>query len=693
MLRPPRHLLLCTALPALAAFVLADDDSGALIDLEPFEVTARRTLGAESLDTRRLDPPALPTAQPLDQGLRGVAGFSLFRRSPADTSHPTSQTANLRHLAPTATSRTLVLLDGVPQNDPFGSWVAWSRYPASGLQHLAVEPGGRPTAWGNLAAGGVIRLESLDPFLETGLLQTTAGSHGTRAAEGYRSIALGPNAALAVEGRIRRHHGVHAIRADRRGIVDTREWNRHETGALRFAWRPEPDSRLDLSLRGYRERRGNGTPLQINRTDALDLSARYRTTREAGTLETLLYARRHDFRNRFTSVNPDRSAEQPVLDQFDVPGRALGFGFTFRPETDPSTAWLFGLDGQLLTGETNELFFFQDGAFTRERRAGGDQRSGGLFAIVRHRPADDFWLEVSGRLDGWQLRHGRFQEWTLPDRAELASEAFPDRSGTFPGFRVAAGSRPREGLALEAAAYRGFRIPTINELYRPFRVGNDIVQANPDLRHEEIRGADLTASWQPAPPAELRLTGFAYDLRGAITNLFLSSGPEMSPICGFVPAGGTCSQRRNIERSVVHGLSLHGAFDLTAALRFEAEHQWARSRFRRSADQPLVDGARFPQTALHRGAARLAARPANPWEGWLEVEYSSGQYDDAANTRRLAAYALLNFGLRFQAAAGLSLDLRLENLLGAEVQTGRSADGIVSIARPRAIHAGLAYSW
>ena len=55
----------------------------------------------------------------LDDLLRRIPGFSLFRRSSSRAAHPTTQGVSLRGIGPSGTSRSLVLFDGVPLNDPF----------------------------------------------------------------------------------------------------------------------------------------------------------------------------------------------------------------------------------------------------------------------------------------------------------------------------------------------------------------------------------------------------------------------------------------------------------------------------------------------------------------------------------------------------------------------------------------------
>ena len=63
----------------------------------------------------------------LDELLASDPSFSLYRRQSSVFGNPTSAGVSLRNTGATAASRTLVLLDGIPQNDPFGGWVYWAR--------------------------------------------------------------------------------------------------------------------------------------------------------------------------------------------------------------------------------------------------------------------------------------------------------------------------------------------------------------------------------------------------------------------------------------------------------------------------------------------------------------------------------------------------------------------------------------
>ncbi len=90
-----------------------------------------RALDVVTIDRNRITQNA---SQRLENVLADVAGLQQFRRSDSRSAHPTSQGITLRGLGGNASSRALLVLDGVPQADPFGGWVVF--------------PPMRPDGWG-----------------------------------------------------------------------------------------------------------------------------------------------------------------------------------------------------------------------------------------------------------------------------------------------------------------------------------------------------------------------------------------------------------------------------------------------------------------------------------------------------------------------------------------------------------------
>jgi outer membrane receptor protein involved in Fe transport len=128
--------------------------------------------------------------------------------------------------------------------------------------------------------------------------------------------------------------------------------------------------------------------------------------------------------------------------------------------------FLLGAERRAIWGRSDEDTFAA--AATAHSSAGGrSTRPRSSSRIVEPRAALDL---QGGRRRLWRNYDGQ-QTWAAPSTA-LADR---DESAFSPGvtlFKVA------RRVSLTAAAYRAFRAPTLNELYRPFRVGNVLTIAN-----------------------------------------------------------------------------------------------------------------------------------------------------------------------------------------------------------------------
>ena len=122
-------------------------------------------LGDQAFSIIRLDSADLEDQPRLDQALEQVPGVSLFRRASSLSANPTTQGLSLRAIAPSGSSRALVTLDGVPQNDPFGGWVIWSALPSEDIESAEIVrgAGAGPCYGAGGALTGVVALEEQSP--------------------------------------------------------------------------------------------------------------------------------------------------------------------------------------------------------------------------------------------------------------------------------------------------------------------------------------------------------------------------------------------------------------------------------------------------------------------------------------------------------------------------------------------------
>src|SRR3954462_2259764 len=192
----------------------------------PLVVTASRS---EERLTDAVAPTSVLTRQDLDRSpgltlddqLRQIPGFSLLRRPSSLSAHPPSQGVSLRGLGPSGASRTLVLFDGVPLNDPFGGWIYWNRLPLSGLESVEVARGSLSQLYGSAAMGGAIQLLPRAPRPDT--LEATArgGSYRTGDLEVF-ACGAAPNGrwGYSLSGRLFDTDGCYICSPVDRGPVD-----------------------------------------------------------------------------------------------------------------------------------------------------------------------------------------------------------------------------------------------------------------------------------------------------------------------------------------------------------------------------------------------------------------------------------------------------------------------------------------
>ena len=624
----------------------------------------------------------------LDELLASDPSFSLYRRQSSVFGNPTSAGVSLRNTGATAASRTLVLLNGIPQNDPFGGWVYWARYDAAALDSVRMVASARAAVWGNQSPAGVIQMNGHAPFQSRHGLKIGAGGQGTFAASSVHQVVnKDETKAFGFSAFGLRTDGFYAVGPSQRGSIDRKLETELAGGDLKFAWRPVRGLSVEPSVSYYREERGNGTALTGNSTDALDLSMRVTSEDGDGSWQALAWHQRREFESLFSAAAPDRNSEVMSLDQFDVPARGTGGAFTWR--WDRSEVWsvMAGADARTVRGETHENV----GVF-RQREAGGEQAFLGVFSAIGYQMNAASRVDASLRMDAWELREGRRLEESLSTGLSLREDFQEDRDGFEPSAAVELSHALPADLEWRASLGSAFRLPTLNELHRPFRVRSDIVEANPDLDPERFVSVETGLDWNPASHVALRGTCFHHWISDAIANVPVTEAGEIVSIFGSIPPGGSGSQRRNVDEARV--LGVQGALDWTPdeILNMGLVGIWSETEFSESRGQSLLEGKPFPQAPDLRLMANVECIVGGGFTIFMGGEYGSSQFDDALATRSIADYTSLRLGVSWKHEK-TRYGLRIENLLNEEIQTGVSSDGIRTLAGPRSLWAGAEWEF
>ena len=633
----------------------------------------------------RLDEMQIVQFDRLDVALKQVPALSLFRRTSSLGANPTTQGVSLRAIAPSGAGRSLVTLDGVPQNDPFGGWIIWSSLPTEAIEGVSVVRGAGAGPYGAGALTGVI---ALDERVRGGAVSLEAGTPlGQWRVAGAGGGDVGP-IGVFLSGGIEHSDGWTPVHEGAGAADVPLEYDNWNTNARLQT----VIGRAVIALRAgiFEEKRSAGLVGANSEATGTTVSLTAAAAPEPGALGWRLqgWLRGSNLRNTSVAVAPGRNSTTPANNQYATPAAGWGFNAALRGTSD-TFEWEAGADLRRTHGETQELFRYMQGQFTRDRKAGGDTMVVGGYA-------EGTWLSgpllltAGARIDWWSSTNAHRIEHNTATNAITLNSSAPDASGTVPSARAGIKYDLSETLYLRGAGYTGFRQPTLNELHRSFRVGNDITQANPELEPEHLYGVEAAIGGQ-------NQTGFSWEgnlfynvLTDAIANVTIGSGPGTFPIEGFIPAGGTLRKRDNVGRIDAYGVE------------GRVQKQWESFAVRLAASYTNAEvdgGSAAPQlTGLRPAQApEFAATAGLDWMSpfgvgaSLDVRYESERFDDDLNTRKLDAAVTVDLIVDYQLGAGLSIYGAVDNLFNADVQTGQTADGIYSYGPPQAFRIGLAY--
>jgi outer membrane receptor protein involved in Fe transport len=679
-------ILACAGLLVPAAFAQT-------IPLDSLVVTADRTPEAASqvaVSTTTLDRDTLLDlpALTVDDALTSVPGFSLFRRDGSLTANPTTQGVSLRGLGPSGASRSLVLLDGIPLNDPFGGWIAWSQIPRDSLAGAEIVPGGGATAWGNSALSGVVQLLS-DPLSgQREQLVATLGDFDTRSAELEVTKPAGAGA-VQILGEAFATNGYRIVAPQDAGPIDVPASSQHSWITAR--WREPLGDNLEavLSLHTFEESRDNGTPYEQNwtRENSSSLTLNGTPARDFAWSASA-YAQNGDFASTYSSVNAARTAETPAEDQYAVPDTALGGAWTGTWRGEDGSLTNVGFDLRDIRGETREDYSFANGAYADQRFAGGRQTFYGLFALREQPVAPEVRISLGVRLDDWLESAGHLRESVLATGAPLEDDEYPGRSGR--EFSPSAGITWQAAPAwrLRADAQQAFRVPTLNELYRPFRQGSNITEANADLKTEHATTGEFGADWTPGN-FRLGATAFGSLLEDAVDAVTVATGPANVPGIGVIPAGGSGLERLNLDRVRADGVQAYAEWMVSQSLRLRADYLLDETEILAAAVAPSLVGNRLVQ--VPKNSASLGASWTAPGQLVVtpRVRWIGAQFNDDANQQRLTAAVVADLSVTRKLGAHAQLFLSVENLGNTRIETGLSTTGLISTGEPRTTFGGI----
>jgi outer membrane receptor protein involved in Fe transport len=619
-----------------------------------------------------------------DDVLRNVPTFSLFRRTSSLVAQPTTQGVSLRGIGPSGQSRTLVLLDGIPFNDPFGGWVYWTRVPLASVDRIEMTDGTNSSLYGNYAMGGVINIITSRPTRPMVDLKTQYGDHNSPKLDFFAGDRWN-NFGAAIEGSFFRTDGFPIVAPIERGPIDNNADVAYRNVSAKFDY--TPTDRLDAFFRvGYfSENRNNGKIGELNdaRWTALNGGVRMRLP-DQSDLQARMFvdvSRTHFNFLAVSNAATIRNLVRLATDQH-VPTNGVGATAVWTRPFGGANVVSAGLDWRRVDGDSQEDAFVQAAptviippvtlaaTLTAQRVSGGSQQTSGAFVQDIFTPMSKLVITLSGRVDHWRNYDGHNLETAVATGLPTGNNrpSIPDRSDTVFSPRAAALFHVTDRVSVWGAANSGFRAPTLTELYRQFSVGAVTTFPNGDLGPERLVGGEAGVNIAPARNVTVRATWFHNRLTDPVANV-----TQAAAFCSAraVPAG--CAQKQNLGETRIRGLQTDVEYRIANAWRLSAAYVYDDAKVTDGGPtNTALVGKWIPQVPQHRGSVQASYSNPKLLTIAVAIQATSLQYNDDLNVNFIPAATLADAGYASFSGPGLpgyaSVDLTAMREIGRYLQ-------------------------
>jgi len=346
-----------------------------------------------------------------------------------------------------------------------------------------------------------------------------------------------------------------------------------------------------------------------------------------------------------------------------------------RPPVGGGHTLRFGSDYRRAEGDLAEdAFNATTGALTAHRFAGGVNTDLGLFL-------EDDWelgpVTLTGgvRADRYEIADGYFRSVNGAG-ATTANNVYPERSDWTYSWRAGAVGEVADGVKLRAAAYTGLRLPTLNELYRPFAVFPVTTNANAALRNEHLEGYEAGIDWRLAETVTVSLTAFDNEVEHAITN---------------VTIGTNLRQRQNVDAIHAQGLELAAQMAF-GQFSFDGTLAWTDAEMKASGAAAALDGLRPAQTPEWSASGTFSWQPDDGMHFSATLRHVDQQFEDDLQTDSLPAATTVDLFAQVRLVDKLSFVARVENLFDEKIVT-RNQGGSMDLGVPLTVWGGLRYGF
>jgi outer membrane receptor protein involved in Fe transport len=648
------------------------------VNLPPITVSAGRGSALDKLDVsttlmNREQIQAMPETG-VDQIVNRIPGVWL-PNIPTGQLHPTAQPVNIRGFGTSTTINTLVMVDGVPINDPYFRTINWSAIPKNSVERIEViRGGGATTLWGNMAMGGVINIITREPSKTAASADVSYGSYNTANAEVAGSAIVNDNVKIGMSYDHGQSSGYNLTPAQDQNVnlVPTASKADNIAASVFLT----PSDKLKVFAKAYLNQTYEdglvwtfahnnwstyrlllGGSYQIDERSSINASG----WAAGGSFGTINVASGSYTLNNITATNQfvSQIEASPSADQ----GGSIFYEANFGPLRDVK----IGVDGRrTLITDYNSLYASAT-ANPTTFVTNGEHRFQGVFGQGTYRftgvPVD---VTVGVRGDFWQALNA-----SVLTQNSSTLNAVPNTSAASFDPRVGLKFYASDEVTLRGAIYRNFSAPGMNQMYRSFASGTSLTATNPNLQPMTNFGQEvgLDFEWK------------GFTLSGTYFNNNLNNFIDFVTVCntnpacaapfittaGLSPAFTTIRQYQNVGNATFQGFELIATWQPFEQLKLIGGFTNTVAYLTSSTNPTLVrTGVQLGQVPSYMFTAGVEWRPIENLVITASMKSFPQYWNDTGHTQLNDGATLIDLGLRWSPAKDVDVYGSIQNLTNVQ---------------------------
>lgn len=422
-------------------------------------------------------------------------------------------------------------------------------------------------------------------------------------------------------------------------------------------------------------RSANGTRLQINRTGIRQFSAGGDGQLPIlGNFSARIYGGTQTYDQTFSAVSADRASEMLTRVQ-RVPAQSFGTTAQASRPLGSRNTLVAGFDLRSVRGASDEIIY-AGGSAASLVGAGGREQTVGVFASDILRLSERLILTGGVRSDRWRNYRASATTRSLTSSVVTVRE-FGELRESAVSPRASVLFRATDNLSFVASVGRAFRQPTLNELYRAFRVGNVLTLANENLRAERLTGGETGAVFNFF---DHRLTARTVVFISEITRPIANVTQSVTPLL-------ITRQRQNLGRTRTRGLEAEVEARFNSRFSVSGGYLFADARVTEFPAARDLEGLSLPQVPRHQLTFQAAYAKPSLATIAIQGRASSSQFDDDQNQFRLRRYFALDALVSRRIGSAAEVFIAAENLTNTRIETGRTP--VLTIGPPLFVRVGM----